>query len=49
VNAIDRGGLWHISDETYNIFYIMEGEIKKHLLVSGAKDLDEKSKTEYTG
>ena len=22
VNAIDCGGLWHVNDETYNIFYL---------------------------
>ena len=23
-NAIDRGGLWHINDDVYTIFYFME-------------------------
>ena len=45
VNAIDRGGLWHVNDETYNIFCLIEEDIRKYLLVSVAKDLDEKTKT----
>ena len=28
-NRIDRGGLWHISDDVYVIFYILEEEIRK--------------------
>ena len=29
-NAIDRGGLWHINDNTYTIFYLIEEEIRSH-------------------
>lgn len=37
-NAIDRGGLWHINDNTYTIFYLME-EVRKHLIAISAKTL----------
>lgn len=43
-NAIDRGGLWHISDDTYSIFYLMEDEIRKHLIAKSAKTLNERTK-----
>lgn len=33
-DLIDRGGLWHISDETYMIFLIMEECIRKHMTLS---------------
>ncbi len=39
-NAIDRGGLWHINDNTYFIFYLMEEEIRKHLVISSVKMLN---------
>ena len=28
-NMIDRGGLWHINDQTYSIFNIMEDEMRR--------------------
>ena len=40
-NAIDRGGLWHVSDATYTIFYLMEEEIRKHLIAKCAKNYNE--------
>lgn len=43
-NAIDRGGLWHISDSTYSIFYLMEEEIRKHLMADTAKTLNAETK-----
>ena len=32
--AMDRGGLKHISDETYMLFYSMEMELRRHLSTS---------------
>ncbi len=29
-NSIDRGGLWHVSDTTYNLFYAIEREVRSH-------------------
>lgn len=31
MNMIDRGGLWHINDQTYSIFVIMEEEVRQFL------------------
>ena len=28
-NMIDRGGLWHINDQTYSLFNIMEEEMRR--------------------
>ena len=44
VNSIDRGGLWHVKDDTYQLFYLMEDDIRKYLLVSAAKSFDETTK-----
>ena len=33
-NEIDRGGLWHISDDTYSVFLILEYQIRRHLQVT---------------
>ena len=43
-NAIDRGGLWHVSDDTYLIFYLMEKEIRNHFVHKSAKALTETKK-----
>ena len=43
-NGIDRGGLWHINDDVYTIFYLMEEESRKHFTTESAKQLDENSK-----
>ena len=40
-NAIDRGGLWHVNDDTYMIFTIVEEEIWKQLKISNTKNLQE--------
>ena len=32
---VDRGGLWHISDQTYGVFVIMEEIIRRHLSLAG--------------
>ena len=33
-NSIDRGGLWHVSENAYNSFYFIEDEIRHHLLAA---------------
>ena len=43
-NAVDRGGLWHISDETYMVFLIMECEIRHHLNTSKMAELHDDTK-----
>lgn len=43
-NAIDRGGLWHISDETHALFLIIEDEIRFHLKVTSLTKLDESTR-----
>ena len=43
-NEIDRGGLWHISDDTYSVFLILEYQIRCHLQVTALKKLDETTK-----
>ena len=30
LNMIDRGGLWHVNDQTYSLFEIMEEEIRRY-------------------
>lgn len=40
-NAIDRGGLWHISDDTYAVFYVIEDIIRHHLRVSNLKQMND--------
>ena len=29
-NMVDCGGLWHINDQTYSLFVIMEEEVRQH-------------------
>ena len=48
-NAIDRGGLWHINDNTYMIFCIIEDEIRQHLKVSALKVMDTTTKQAILG
>ena len=43
-NLIDRGGLWHVNDNTYLIFYIMEEEIRHHFKVKSISKLNEETK-----
>ncbi len=44
INAIDRGGLWHVNDDVYAIFYMIEEEIRSYLVVSSAKSLNSETK-----
>ena len=39
LNAIDRGGLWHVNDDTYAIFCIMEEECQRHYDVEHAQHI----------
>ena len=43
-NEIDRGGLCHISDDTYSVFLILEDQIGRRLQVTALKKLDETTK-----
>ena len=49
INAIDRGGLYHVSDDIFTIFYFMEEECRKHFTTMAAKKLDESSKEKVMG
>ena len=40
-DTIDRGGLWHINDNAYHCFYLMEIEIRQYLLVSRIAHMDD--------
>ena len=40
-NAIDRGGLWHISDQAYGLFYAIEEEVRTHFKPAAASKLCE--------
>lgn len=42
-NAIDR--LWHISDDAYTVFLILEAEIRCHLKVAALKQLNDTTRT----
>ena len=44
VNAIDRGGLWHVTDLSYSLFYAVEEVIRGHFTRSEAHSLTEDSK-----
>ena len=43
-NSIDRGGLWHINDSTYSIFYLMEEIIRRRFLASNVKTFSPETK-----
>ena len=38
-NIVDRGGLWHISNQTYGVYVIMEDIIRRHLSLAGAASI----------
>ena len=40
-NALDRGGLWHVSDTAYNLFYAIEEVVRQHLVVTAANTFTE--------
>jgi hypothetical protein len=44
VNSIDRGGLYHVNDDIYTIFYFMEEEVRQHFSKDSAKQLDDDTK-----
>ena len=33
LNAIDRGGLWHVNDQTYSLFYTLEYLVRAYFAV----------------
>jgi hypothetical protein len=43
-DSIDRGGLWHVNDITYTVFYHMEEEIRSHLQVKLLDHMDDKTR-----
>ena len=45
-NPVDRGGLWHLSDEAFTLFFIIEEEIQQHLTISKASKQQEGSRSE---
>ena len=47
-NLIDRGGLWHISDQTYSLFATMEEEIGQHLSLATASKQCEGAREQLT-
>ena len=40
-NLIDRGGLWHINDQAYGLFYAIE-EVHTHFMPTAASKMCEK-------
>ena len=42
-NALDRGGLWHVCDTAYNLFYAIEEEVQQNLVVTAANTFTEGS------
>lgn len=44
--SIDRGGLWRINDDVFNLFLIMEEEIRQKLTKDSASKLKEGTKAE---
>ncbi len=45
-NAVDRGGLWHVSDDVFVFFCYIEEEIRHHLSLSASRH--DNFKTEIT-
>ncbi len=43
-NILDRGGLWHISDAAYSLFYSIEEEVRSLLKPRKASQMDEGTK-----
>ena len=44
INAVDRGGLWHVNDQTYSIFYALEDLVRKHFTRFAVRRLTDGSK-----
>jgi hypothetical protein len=38
-NLIDRGGLWHVNDQAYNLFYAIEEEVRKYFIPKAASEM----------
>ena len=44
-NLIDRGGLWHVSDQTYTLFATLEEEVRRYLsLATTSKQIEGSTK-----
>ena len=44
LNAIDRGRLWHVPQQTYSLFYAVEEVVREHFTRRTAPTLTEGSK-----
>ena len=44
VNAIDRGGLWHVNDQTYNVFVAIEEVVRTYLHPAAATKVNDSKK-----
>ena len=44
IHRIDRGGLWHIGETMYMVFYIMEEEIRHHFTIELLPENEERKK-----
>ena len=47
-NLIDRGGLWHVNDQTYSVFYAMEEVIRQHLTTAAVSKQKEGARKQLT-
>ena len=41
IDAIDRGGLWHVTDQVYVWFCYVEEEIRRHFTITSQAGFDE--------
>ena len=44
IKRIDRGGLWHVNEGIYVLFYAMEEIIRQHFTVKSIESLDSHTK-----
>ena len=47
-NLTDRGGLWHVNDQTYSVFYAMEEVIRQHLTTAAVSKQKEGARKKLT-
>ena len=47
IDRIDRGGLWHVNENTFTLFFIIEVEIRHHFTERVPENNDEKKKKYY--
>ena len=48
IQAVDRGGLVHISDEAFRLFYSIELSVRRYLTVKNATNMDNTFKEHLT-